>query len=126
VWGKRRYTLASKKEEKETRHNTALVSIQVGEISTTEKTTTITTMLKGELSIPDSNKDTKGIVLFAHGSGSGRHSPRNQYVAQILNNDGLVILLVDLLTSEEEEADIRTQKISCKVPGLVLNKFLNI
>lgn len=75
------------------------------------------------MTIPDSNKDTKGIVLFAHGSGSSRHSPRNQYIAQILNNDGIATLLVDLLTPEEEETDIRTQKISCKVPGLVLNKF---
>jgi putative phosphoribosyl transferase len=72
------------------------------------------------LTIP---KDAKGIVLFAHGSGSSRHSPRNNYVAEALNNDGLATLLADLLTPEEEEADVRIQKIRCKIPGLVLNKF---
>jgi dienelactone hydrolase len=83
-----------------------------------------TAILEGNLTIPNNNKNTtKGIVLFAHGSGSSRHSPRNQFVSQTLNNDGLATLLVDLLTPEEEETDIRMQKIQCKVPGLVLNKF---
>ena len=77
-------------------------------------------ILEGSLTIPN---NAKGIVIFAHGSGSSRHSPRNQFVSQALNNDGLATLLVDLLTPEEEETDIRTQKIQCKVPGLVLNKF---
>ena len=68
--------------------------------------------------------EAKGIVLFAHGSGSSRHSTRNNYVAQVLHNAGIATLLVDLLTSEEEEADIRTQNILYKLPpGLVLNKF---
>jgi putative phosphoribosyl transferase len=81
-------------------------------------------ILEGNLTIPNNNRNTtKGIVLFAHGSGSSRHSPRNQFVSQTLNNDGLATLLVDLLTPEEEETDIRMQKIQCKVPGLVLNKF---
>jgi putative phosphoribosyl transferase len=83
-----------------------------------------TAILEGNLTIPNNNNTTKGgIVIFAHGSGSSRHSPRNQFVSQALNNDGLATLLVDLLTSEEEETDIRMQKIQCKVPGLVLNKF---
>jgi putative phosphoribosyl transferase len=85
-----------------------------------------TAILEGNLTIPQNNNNkntTKGIVLIAHGSGSGRHSPRNQFVSQALNNDGLASLLVDLLTPEEEEADIRMQKIQCKIPGLVLNKF---
>jgi putative phosphoribosyl transferase len=77
-------------------------------------------LLQGDLVVP---KDPKGIVLFSHGSGSGRHSPRNKYVAETLNNDGLATLLVDLLTQEEEQTDIRAQKIQCKIPGLVLNKF---
>jgi dienelactone hydrolase len=82
-----------------------------------------TVILEGNLTLPNNNT-TKGIVLFAHGSGSSsRHSPRNQFVSQALNNDGLATLLVDLLTPEEEETDIRMQKIQCKVPGLVLNKF---
>jgi putative phosphoribosyl transferase len=84
-----------------------------------------TAILEGNLTIPQNNNKntTNGIVLFAHGSGSGRYSPRNQFVSQALNNDGLATLLVDLLTPEEEEADIRMQKIQCKVPGLVMNKF---
>ena len=48
--------------------------------------------------------------MFAHGSGSSRHSPRNQYVAQVLNNAGLATLLTDLLTREEEEVDIKTRQ----------------
>jgi dienelactone hydrolase len=49
-----------------------------------------------------------GIVLFAHGSGSSRHSPRNQYVARTLERRGLATLLIDLLTREEEAIDDRT------------------
>ena len=65
--------------------------------------------LEGDLSIP---KDAKAIVLFAHGSGSGRHSTRNQHVAQTLNDDaGLATLLVDLLTPEEMEIDLKTRHL---------------
>jgi putative phosphoribosyl transferase len=78
-------------------------------------------ILERDLTIP--NKNTKGIVLFAHGSGSSRYSTRNQFVAKALNNDGLATLLVDLLTPQEEESDIRMRKIQSKIPGLVLNKF---
>jgi putative phosphoribosyl transferase len=45
----------------------------------------------------------KGVVLFAHGSGSSRHSPRNRYVAGVLNKAGLATLLIDLLTPQEDE-----------------------
>jgi putative phosphoribosyl transferase len=55
-------------------------------------------ILEGNLSIP---KNPKGIVLFAHGSGSSRHSPRNKYVAQVLQVAGSATLLIDLLTEEE-------------------------
>lgn len=48
----------------------------------------------------------RGTVLFAHGSGSGRHSPRNRYVADVLNRAGLATVLVDLLTVEEERHDL--------------------
>lgn len=61
--------------------------------------------LHGNLLIP---KQAKGLVAFAHGSGSSRHSPRNQYVAQILRNNGLATLLFDLLTQEEEAQDLIT------------------
>src|SRR5919106_1691547 len=76
--------------------------------------------LQGDLAIP---KNPNGIILFCHGSGSGRHSTRNRFVAEALNKDGLATLLVDLLTFEEEQADIRAQKMQCKIPGLLLNKF---
>lgn len=55
--------------------------------------------LSGHLTVPES---ARGIVLFAHGSGSSRHSPRNRFVASVLNRDGLGTLLFDLLTPEEE------------------------
>src|SRR5690606_19208313 len=64
--------------------------------------------LEGELIIP---ADAKGIVLFAHGSGSSRHSPRNKYVAEVLRNAKLGTLLFDLLTAEEEVVDIRTRHL---------------
>jgi putative phosphoribosyl transferase len=52
--------------------------------------------------------DAKGLVIFAHGSGSGRHSPRNRAVAATLQSAGLSTLLLDLLTGEEEQIDLRT------------------
>jgi putative phosphoribosyl transferase len=59
-------------------------------------------MLEGELDWPS---EARSIVLFAHGSGSGRHSPRNQLVARSLRAKGLGTLLFDLLTGEEEALD---------------------
>ena len=59
--------------------------------------------LSADVDVPDA---AAGLVLFAHGSGSGRHSPRNRYVAHELQNAGLATALADLLTPEEEEADI--------------------
>ena len=53
----------------------------------------------------------RGLVLFAHGSGSGRHSPRNRYVAAELQEAGLATALVDLLTPEEERVDARTAEL---------------
>jgi len=58
--------------------------------------------LEGNLGIPS---NARGVVLFAHGSGSGRHSPRNRLVAKELRSAGLATLLVDLLTEEEEAAE---------------------
>lgn len=57
------------------------------------------TVLAGRLNIPDGSR---GIVIFAHGSGSSRNSPRNLAVAQVLNEAGLATLLFDLLTKDEE------------------------
>ena len=64
--------------------------------------------LEGNLSMPEK---ARGIVLFAHGSGSSRHSPRNRYVARLLNEAHLATLLVDLLTLEEEAIDARTARL---------------
>jgi putative phosphoribosyl transferase len=63
-------------------------------------------VLPGDLRIP---KRAAALVLFAHGSGSSRHSPRNQFVARTLNDAGLGTLLFDLLTKEEEATDMQTR-----------------
>lgn len=64
--------------------------------------------LEGVLAIPPTAQD---IVLFAHGSGSSRHSPRNGYVSQVLREYGLATLLMDLLTAAEEEVDVLTAQL---------------
>ena len=77
--------------------------------------------LNGILNMPS---NPKSIIIFAHGSGSsGVSSPRNKYVSSFLNDNGFATLLVDLLTSQEQESDIKTQKLMGKFPGIVLNKF---
>jgi putative phosphoribosyl transferase len=63
--------------------------------------------IKGNLAVP---RDACGIVIFAHGSGSGRFSPRNRFVAAQLNAKGIATLLVDLLTEREEEVDEITRQ----------------
>ena len=57
------------------------------------------------------SEGASGLVLFAHGSGSSRHSPRNQFVARTLNDAGLATLLFDLLTQEEEAIDMQTREL---------------
>src|SRR5438552_9475571 len=64
--------------------------------------------LEGELDLPS---DALGLVLFAHGSGSSRHSPRNQYVARVLREAGLGTLLFDLLTPAEEHEEYFTRHL---------------
>lgn len=80
----------SKKEEN-------VVRIRVNKVS-----------IEGNMNMPTG---AKGVVLFAHGSGSSRFSPRNRYVADVLNKAGLATLLIDLLTREEEEIDMRTGEL---------------
>lgn len=63
--------------------------------------------LFGELSLPE---DAIGLVVFAHGSGSSRFSPRNQAVADVINSRSCGTLLIDLLTQEEEGRDMRTRE----------------
>jgi putative phosphoribosyl transferase len=76
--------------------------------------------LEGFLGIPDG---ALGVVLFAHGSGSGRHSPRNRYVARALREAGLSTLLVDLLTLEEEEVDLSTRRFRFDI-GLLAERLV--
>jgi putative phosphoribosyl transferase len=64
-----------------------------------------------------------GVVLFAHGSGSGRSSPRNFYVARVLRQAGLSTLLIDLLTAEEEAMDLRTRQLRFDI-GLLAERLV--
>jgi dienelactone hydrolase len=65
-------------------------------------------VLDGDLTLPEG---ARGVVVFAHGSGSSRHSPRNRYVAGVLQGAGLGTLLMDLLTTDEEAVDLRTGQL---------------
>ncbi|GGU48279.1 dienelactone hydrolase family protein [Streptomyces lavendofoliae] len=71
--------------------------------------------LAGDLDLP---RRTRGVVAFAHGSGSSRHSPRNRAVAGVLREAGLGTLLMDLLTAEEERADLGTAQLRFDIPLL--------
>lgn len=72
-------------------------------------------MLSGSLRIP---AGARGMVLFAHGSGSSRFSPRNRYVADVLHRSGLATLLIDLLTEQEESEDAITGHLRFDIPFL--------
>lgn len=85
-------------------HNKIEMKIPVGEV-----------VVEGTLTLPP---DAKSVVLFAHGSGSSRFSTRNQYVAKELNKATIGTLLFDLLTQEEEEADIVTAEYRFNIPLL--------
>ncbi len=64
--------------------------------------------IRGDLHIPE---NSTALVVFAHGSGSSRHSPRNKYVAEVLNDGGISTLLIDLLTAGEEIIDRQTMHL---------------
>ena len=85
-------------------HNKMDMKIPVGEV-----------VIEGTLTLPPG---TKGVVLFAHGSGSSRFSTRNQYVAKEFNKAKIGTLLFDLLTQEEEEIDIMTAEYRFNIPLL--------
>jgi dienelactone hydrolase len=76
--------------------------------------------LEGNLDIPEG---AGGVVLFAHGSGSGRHSPRNRFVAQQLRAAGLATLLIDLLTEDEEAEDQDTGHLRFDI-GLLAERLV--
>jgi putative phosphoribosyl transferase len=67
----------------------------------------------------------RGLVLFAHGSGSSRHSPRNRFVADALGEGRLATLLVDLLTADEEQVDLRTRHLRFDI-GLLARRLEQI
>jgi putative phosphoribosyl transferase len=76
--------------------------------------------VEGNLSIPD---NPIGIVIFAHGSGSGRASERNQLTSRKLNENNIATLLFDLLTEQEQECDRQLENLKSDVPGATFNKF---
>jgi putative phosphoribosyl transferase len=76
--------------------------------------------LEGNLGIPP---NPRGVVLFAHGSGSSRHSSRNRFVAQTLRDGRLATLLLDLLTTEEEAVDMRTAHLRFDI-GLLAQRLI--
>jgi putative phosphoribosyl transferase len=76
--------------------------------------------LEGNLSVPAA---ARGVVLFAHGSGSSRHSPRNRFVAQVLQQGGLATVLLDLLTPAEEALDDRTAQLRFDI-GLLAERLI--
>jgi pimeloyl-ACP methyl ester carboxylesterase len=77
--------------------------------------------LEGDLVIPG---DATRVVLFAHGSGSSRHSSRNRYVARVLQEAGLATLLLDLLTADEEQIDMRTAHLRFDI-GLLADRLVH-
>jgi putative phosphoribosyl transferase len=97
--------------ERETEHRSEerVVRIPVGAIE-----------LEGNLGVVE---DSEGVVLFAHGSGSGRSSPRNLYVARVLRQAGLSTLLIDLLTAQEEALDLRTRRLRFDI-GLLAERIV--
>jgi putative phosphoribosyl transferase len=80
----------------------------------------LNSFIEGNLAIPD---NPIGIVVFAHGSGSGKNSNRNQLVSEKLNKNNIATLLFDLLSDEEQAFDSQLEKMTSKIPGAVLNKF---
>jgi putative phosphoribosyl transferase len=78
-------------------------------------------VLSGNLTIPE---NATGLVLFVHGSGSSRHSPRNQFVAHTVNDAGLATLLFDLLTPKEEALDTHTREHRFNI-GLLAERLVH-
>ncbi len=77
--------------------------------------------IEGDLVVP---ADARGAVLFAHGSGSSRHSSRNRYVAQVIQRAGFATLLIDLLTQGEEAVDLRGGRVRFDI-GLLSGRLLS-
>jgi putative phosphoribosyl transferase len=96
---------------------------RAGTVTAQEHTVVVGTdsvALEGTIAVPDG---ARGVVLFAHGSGSSRHSPRNRYVADELRAGGVGTLLVDLLTPNEEIVDLRTRELRFDI-GLLAERLV--
>lgn len=78
--------------------------------------------LEADIAIPERSR---GLVLFAHGSGSSRRSPRNRHVAELLNRGGIGTVLIDLLTIQEETEDLRTSELRFNI-GLLGDRLTGI
>jgi len=78
--------------------------------------------IQGDLHVP---QKSTSIVVFAHGSGSSRHSPRNNYVADVLNDAGIATLLIDLLTPDEELIDFQTARLRFDI-GLLADRLTTV
>src|SRR5271169_100901 len=87
------------------------ISVPVGEVD-----------LAADLSIP---RGATGLVLFAHGSGSSRHSPRNRHVAEVLNRGSIATILADLLTEDEEAVDRFSAALRFDI-GLLVRRLTGI
>ena len=77
--------------------------------------------IEGNLTIPP---NAKAVITFAHGSGSSRFSPRNQYIAKTFNEAGIATLLIDLLTPQEEETDMSTAEYRFNI-GLLAERLIS-
>jgi putative phosphoribosyl transferase len=85
-------------------------------VERTVRVSTAGVLLEGDLAVPVAKP--RGVVLFAHGSGSSRHSPRNRRVADVLQQNGWATLLLDLLTPQEEKVDLRTRELRFDIARL--------
>lgn len=88
-------------------------------VTETVEVPTADVTLEADIEVP---REARGVVLFAHGSGSGRDSPRNRYVAGELQSAGLATVLVDLLTRAEEDIDVRTRELRFDI-GLLATRL---
>jgi putative phosphoribosyl transferase len=85
-------------------------------VERTVRVPTAGVLLDGDLALPVAQQ--RGVILFAHGSGSSRHSPRNRRVASVLQESGWATLLMDLLTPQEEQLDLRTGELRFDIARL--------
>jgi putative phosphoribosyl transferase len=85
-------------------------------VERTVRVPTAGVLLDGDLAVPV--EEPRGVVLFAHGSGSSRHSPRNRRVAGVLQESEWATLLLDLLTPQEEQVDLRTRELRFDIARL--------